>query len=82
MNSATSASTISHLRTLFASQGLPECIVSDNGSVFTSAEFKEFVVKNGIHQSTSAPFQPASNGLAERAVQTFKLSLKKNNLGQ
>ena len=33
--------------------------------------------KNGIRHVTSAPYHPATNGCAERAVQTFKAALKK-----
>ena len=77
MRTATSQATIEKLRCAFATHGLPDIIVSDNGTCFTSAEFAEFVQCNGIKHVRSAPFHPASNGLAERAVQTFKESMKK-----
>ena len=81
VSSATSSVTITYLRHLLAIHGLPETIVTDNGSVFTSAKFTEFTTHNGIHHSTSAPFHPASNGLAERAVQTFKAAMRKQESG-
>ena len=77
VKSATTANTTDHLRSLFATHGLPEMIVSDNGSVFTSVEFQDFCSKNGIKHVKSAPYHPASNGLAERAVQTFKEAMKR-----
>ena len=73
--------TIQKLRTIFAVHGLPETLVSDNASCFTSAEFKQFLDKNGIRHITSAPYHPATNGLAERAVQTFKDGMKKCSEG-
>ena len=73
----TSQITINTLRSIFATHGLPELLVSDNGPSFTSAEFQEFMKRNGIRHVTSAPYHPASNGLAERAVRTFKTALKK-----
>jgi len=36
VKAATSASTISQLRSIFATHGIPKLLVSDNGSVFTS----------------------------------------------
>ena len=66
--SATTATTIEKLRTRFATHGLPRTVVSDNGSVFTSSNFEQFMLRNGIHHVRTAPYHPASNGLAERAV--------------
>ena len=76
VNSATSTISIQKLRSMFATHGLPRVVVSDNGSVLTSNKFQEFMTKNGIHHIRSAPYHPASNGLAERVVQTLKEGLK------
>ncbi|XP_032888189.1 uncharacterized protein K02A2.6-like [Amblyraja radiata] len=76
MSSTTSQKTIVTLRTIFARYGLPEQICSDNGPQFVSEDFKKFLKTNGIKHYTSAPYHPATNGLAERFVQTFKKALK------
>ena len=73
VNSATSQATIEKLRLVFSTHGLPDVLVSDNGTSFTNEEFAAFVRSNGIKHLTSAPYHPASNGLAERAVQTVKM---------
>ncbi len=78
LNNATSAVTIQCLRQSFSQHGLPEIAVSDNGTCFTSKEFQEFMSHNGIKHITTAPYHAASNGLAERAVQTFKSLMKKS----
>ena len=77
VSSTSTEATLDSLRKLFANNGLPEVIVSDNGTSFTSVQFKEFVTRNGIKHITTAPYHPSSNGLAERAVQTVKDGLKK-----
>ena len=71
------AATINKLRMIFATHGLPNTIVSDNGPAFISAEFKEFLQCNGIEQVLSPPYHLSSNGLAERTVQTVKQGVKK-----
>ena len=76
--SATSHHTIAKLRAIFVTHGIPEIIVSDNGTAFTSSEFKEFTLRNAICHITSAPYNPSSNGLAERYVQTFKSAMMKD----
>lgn len=77
MSSCTPQATIDQLRSIFATFGLPKLLVSDNGPSFTSLEFKKFVTQNGIVHRTTAPYHPASNGQAERAVQVIKQGLKK-----
>ena len=81
VSSATSTVTIQHLRGTFAQFGIPECVVTDNGSCFTSTEFESFMKKNGIYHIKSSPYHPATNGLAERAVQVFKHGMKKMKEG-
>ena len=73
-NGPTANDTIKHLRHCFSTFGLPVSLVSDNGSCFTSSLFQEFLVSNGIRHITTAVYKPATNGLAERMVQTFKRS--------
>ena len=80
--SSTSSNTvIEYLRTLFAQFGIPESIVTDNGTCFVSEEFQSFLKRNGIRHTTSAPYHPSSNGLAERAVQIVKKGLRKVTSG-
>ena len=69
------------MRRTFASVGLPETVVSDNAATFTSEEFGEFMRRNGIRHVRSPPYHPASNGLVERAAQTFKEGMKHQKSG-
>ena len=75
--STSSAVTISMLRNTFSNFGLPDIVVSDNASYFVSEEMEVFLRKNGIKHMTPAPYNPSSNGLAEREVKTFKEGLSK-----
>ena len=47
----TSAATIEHLRSISATHGLPEMLISDNGSVFTSYEFEEFTTESKMESA-------------------------------
>lgn len=80
MRSTTAEKTISVLSWMFARNGFPREIVSDNGPQFIAEEFRAFLYQNGIKQTLTAPYHPASNGLAERAVQTLKNALKRHSL--
>ena len=74
---STSKVVIEELWSLFSQFGLPESIVSDNGTCFTSSEFKSFLKLNGITHLKSASYHPSTNGFAERAVQVVKRGLRK-----
>lgn len=63
--SMSSGAVINILRLLFATHGIPDVLVSDNGTAFTSIEFKVFTQRNGIRHVTTAPYHPSSNGQAE-----------------
>ncbi|GFO04108.1 Pol polyprotein [Plakobranchus ocellatus] len=81
MKLTTAEKTNDVLRQIFARHGLPKTLVSDNGPPFSSEEFESFLKTNGIRHVTSQPYQPATNGSAERLVQTFKQRLKSANPG-
>ena len=75
--SSPSLVTIEKMRSTFATLGPPEQLVTDNGTSFTSEEFRQFMQNNGVHHIKTSPYHPSSNQLAKRAVQTFKSGMKK-----
>lgn len=76
MKSTTTEKTIEKLGEIFSRFGAPVQLVSDNGPQFVSQEMATFLRANGVQHIRSAPYHPASNGLAERFVQTTKHALK------
>ena len=81
MNAASTQNTTEHLHAMFTRFGLPKVMATDNGTCSTSSDFAEFARRNQIRHVRIAPYHPSSNGLAERAVQTFKLGMKKQTNG-
>ncbi|UYV73615.1 K02A2.6-like [Cordylochernes scorpioides] len=66
-------------KSIFARHGIPETVVSDNGTQFGAArEFANFARQYGFTHITSSPRFPQSNGMAEAGVKIAKLILKKN----
>lgn len=56
-------------------------VVSYNGPAFVSSEYRTFLERNGVRAVFIPPYHPASNGAAERVVQTIKNKLKKAEPG-
>uniref|UniRef100_A0A673XUG9 Gypsy retrotransposon integrase-like protein 1 n=1 Tax=Salmo trutta TaxID=8032 RepID=A0A673XUG9_SALTR len=54
---------------VFRHYGVPEDIVSDRGSQFTSRVWRAFMERLGVSVSLSSGFHPESNGQAERVNQ-------------
>ena len=77
MKSTSTDRIIRNLYLLFCRIGFPEQIVSDNASYFVSYDFDEFLKSHSIIHKLSAQYHAATNGLAERFVQTFKSALTK-----
>ncbi|XP_064488490.1 uncharacterized protein K02A2.6-like [Ornithodoros turicata] len=77
VSSLSATELIKHLRRMFATHGLPEVIVTDNGTSLASAEMREFTKLNGIQHVFTPVYHPASNGSAERMVQTVKSGLSR-----
>ena len=60
------AATDLHLKHAKA-EGFPvRVLFSDRGGELVSADFKKMLIENGTLQSTTAPYTPQDNGLAER----------------
>ena len=79
---STCKTTIKFLHEIFTRFGVPDTIVSDNGTQFTAREFGDFCKEFSISYVTTAPFHPRSNGRAERFVDTFKRVLRKAEGGE
>jgi len=72
LDSISSRAIISHLKGIFEEHGIPERLLSDNGTQYSSDEFRKFAATYGFEHVTSSPVYPRSNGFIERMVQTVK----------
>ena len=58
---------------------VPEIIFSDGGPQFVeNGKFPAFCAEWGIHHSSSSPYMPRSNGVAEEAVKEMKKIIRAN----
>ena len=77
LSTTTSTAVVTMTKQLFSECGISKRIVSDNGPQYSGAEFQKFVKLWGLEHVTSSSRYPMSNGMAERAIRTIKLTLSK-----
>ena len=65
------------MKDTFSRHGIPDEVVSDNGSQYKSYLFRKFVKEWGFKHTTSSPYYPRSNGLSKSSVKTVKYMIKK-----
>lgn len=82
VSSTSTQDTIDCLKGIFSRNGIPDVLVSDNATCFTSYQFKEFLETLGVQHITPPPYSPSSNGQAEVAVRIIKNLLKKSDGGK
>ncbi|XP_045451661.1 uncharacterized protein K02A2.6-like [Melitaea cinxia] len=69
---------INKMKEIFARFGIPSVVITDNGTQYSSREFKMFSSEWRFDHVTSSPNYSQSNGKNERAVQTVQKMLKKS----
>ena len=69
LENTSSSTVVHHTKSILARHGIPNVIVSDNGPQFTAKEYQKFTREWGVQHTTSSPYYPQSNGLAEKSVQ-------------
>ncbi|XP_026530759.1 uncharacterized protein K02A2.6-like, partial [Notechis scutatus] len=77
MKNTTTEAAVKKLNRLFATHGLPDVLVSDNGPQFTALVFEQYLADRGIRHALTSPTHPAANGRAERMVQLTTKTLHK-----
>lgn len=55
--------------------GVPETIVTDNGSDFTSQHFVDALMRLGVHHHTAPPYSPEKKAFIERGIGTVQRGL-------
>lgn len=75
---STADTVVNITKQLFAEQGIPETLMSDNGPQYASYAFKKFSADWDFRHVTSSPHYPQSNGFIERQIQTVKRTLTRS----
>ena len=63
----------SHMQTYLSENGQSDTHVSDNGSCYNAAEFRQAMEDMGVHDITSSPHYHQLNEWAEKSVHIVKV---------
>ena len=78
LSDETSHSVIKALWEVFATHGIPDVIMSDNGPQYSAETSRQFAEAYHFTNVTSSPKYPQANVEVERAIRTVKSMLRKN----
>ena len=70
---------VEKMKACFTQHGVPETVVTDNGTLFSSGEFKQFAGNWNFCHVTSSPHYPQANAQAESAMKIAKGILKQTD---
>lgn len=65
LSKTTSSAILRHLKSIFAEQGIPEALVTDNGPRYNNLKFEKFCLQWRITHTTSSPLYPQDNGFSD-----------------
>ena len=74
-NTPTTAFTMQVLRKLFSREGIPQVLVTDNGSQFIATDIKTWLDSIGCRHLRTIYRHPSSNGAAEEMIRTMKSAI-------
>ena len=77
LRSTSAGAIVKCLKRHFATHGIPQELVSDNGPQFVAAEFEQFAQQWMFRHVTVSPYHHQSNGLIESSVKTAKTLIRK-----
>ena len=77
LRKTTTAIVIQQLTQIFARNGFPTSIVSDNGPQFVTDTFRKFLKEKGIEHVRASPYHPQGNEVIERLHRTLNSVIAK-----
>ena len=72
LKAQTAESVVTASKELYATHGIPDKAISNNGPCFSVEPFQEFAANYRFVHLTSSPKYPEASGEVERAVRTAK----------